>query len=562
MFRQGGFSATRTGVVRADLHAAVLGAEGKALDGRYGRCRGGVRVCCSFIRQRLEQAPCWQRAQRVSAAAWPHSRRSFARRLHCYAGARVSHGHGAHSYCCCKAQPHRKRQRGADQFGKCSIFIRALWSKHDLLHLHRVAVAQVACCCNGSACARRRYRQAERAAAVFACKQPRSVPACSAGAGGTSSEHAARFFAEQNAASGVQAAFPVCRYATERRPARGHRVPGSEAHERHAAKQLKPVGGGVELRQPSGAGGGQVQRAARQQQLHAAGVGLQLQPLRHGVGGELCQRSFIRRLRKRGKRDAAPSVAGLKPAHAHAEYAQLRVALRKRWYKARDAPGQRTVRSRRSCGPSTAAPGSAGSHSSTRRPLRASSRAVARANAPPPSTATSNARRLPRRAGSTSAAAQRVAAVGARRKRRHAVGHCGEHTRAAATGNDGHAGGATQPACCSTCIAALPQRTLECDRTVRVSGGKRKGRVMVWALCVRFSSFLVREQQHRCSGRCSSFVQRIVERRERLNSHHRRIDDGCWLARRRAGILVICLRAVSVINQQAAVEPQDGAAAA
>ena len=189
------------------------------------------------------------------------------------------------------------------------------------------------------------------------------------------------------------------------------------------------------------------------------------------------------------------------------------------------AARQRTVRSRRSCGPSTAAPGSEGSHSSTRRPLRASSRAVARANAPPPSTATSKARRLPRSAGSTSAAAQRVARLGAWRTRRHAARHCGERVRAAAAG---HTGGATQPVCCSACIAALGRSYRTLDATKRYAKkGKLKGRAvcMAWLRSVfgfRTSFFLALDG----SGRCVLFVQRIVQRRERLDGQHRRISDG------------------------------------
>jgi len=51
-----------------------------------------------------------------------------------------------------------------------------------------------------------------------------------------------------------------------------------------------------------------VQRAARQQQLRAARVRLQREPLRRGVGGELCERSLVRRLRKRGGAGGASAL--------------------------------------------------------------------------------------------------------------------------------------------------------------------------------------------------------------------------------------------------------------
>jgi len=136
----------------------------------------------------------------------------------------------------------------------------------------------------------------------------------------------------------------------------------------------------------------------------------------------------------------------------------------------------RTVRSRRSGGPSGVDPAGAGSHSSTRRPLRASSRAAARANAPPPSTATSKARRLPRSAGNTSPAAQRAPRVGGWRTRRQAARRRG--AQLAAAGADGHGGTAAKPhASGDACIAARRSRARDTSaRYMKTIQAERAGR--------------------------------------------------------------------------------------
>ena len=187
-----------------------------------------------------------------------------------------------------RREPHRKGERDADARHERSNLVGSLRRQQQLLHLHPVAVAQVTRCSVCGTQVRRRYRQAERAAAVLTRKQRRRVPARRAGALGARHKHATRLRIEQQPPGAVQAALPARRRAVERGPARAHRAAGGEANERSAAKQRQSVSCGIEPSELRGACGGQVQRAARQQQLRAACVRLQCEPLRRCVGSELC----------------------------------------------------------------------------------------------------------------------------------------------------------------------------------------------------------------------------------------------------------------------------------